>query len=163
MLACSDMMVVKKTKKMHHSSSLVSCIWYAWTKSIYFFVCCSCCSGRVKSTSKRLTWQFTHCMTHISATRLGYLQISRQNFHVKWLFKLPHVLPELRKGRQTALSIPMAEQCLFLFFFLQTQGGSEQQQTRDCEIKIIISISFSSQIFKSVTRWLCNWTRNKRL
>lgn len=103
---------------MHHSCSLVSCIWYAWTK-LFFFVCCSCCSGRVKSASKRLTWQFTHCMTHISATRLGYLQISRQNFHVKWLFKLPHVLPELRKGKQTALSIPMAEQCLFVFFLTE--------------------------------------------
>lgn len=161
MLACSDMMVVKKTKKCITVLHLCR-VSDMHGQKVFFFVCCSCCSGRVKSASKRLTWQFTHCMTHISATRLGYLQISRQNFHVKWLFKLPHVLPELRKGKQTALSIPMAEQCLFLVFFLQTQGGSEQQ-TRDCEIKIIISISFSSQIFKSVTRWLCNWTRNKRL
>lgn len=55
-------------------------------------------------------------MTHISATRLGHLQRSRE----KLLFKLPHVLPELRKGKQTAISIPMAEHCMFFssFFFL---------------------------------------------
>lgn len=77
---------------------------------------CSCCSGRVKS--KRLTCQFTHRMTHISVTRLEYLQISRQNFHVKWLFKLPHVLPKLCKGKQIVPRIPMAEQCIVLFFFM---------------------------------------------
>lgn len=48
-------------------------------------------------------------MTHISATRLEYLQISSPNFYVKRLFKLPHVLPELLNEKQTVLSSPMAE------------------------------------------------------